>query len=54
MDGIRGKISDTFTSLDKKYYGTDFHMPENNGTTNTVVTDSVGNTVVCTSTLNTL
>ncbi|XP_060862732.1 glutathione hydrolase 1 proenzyme-like isoform X3 [Metopolophium dirhodum] len=53
MDSIRGKISDTFTSSDPKYYGADFHMPENHGTANIVVTDSAGNTVVCTSTLNT-
>jgi len=38
--------------LDPKYYGADFDMPENHGTANIVVTDSLGNTVVGTSTLN--
>jgi len=49
---IQNKISDKFTSLDPKYYGADFDMPENHGTANIVVTDSLGNTVVGTSTLN--
>ncbi|CAI6348282.1 unnamed protein product [Macrosiphum euphorbiae] len=52
IDSIRNKISDNFTSLDPKYYGADFDMPENHGTANSVVTDSWGNTVVGTSTLN--
>ncbi|XP_022182527.1 gamma-glutamyltranspeptidase 1-like isoform X2 [Myzus persicae] len=52
IESIRNKISDNFTSLDPKYYGADFDMPENHGTANIVVTDSLGNTVVGTSTLN--
>ncbi|KAL4132607.1 hypothetical protein QTP88_009731 [Uroleucon formosanum] len=52
IDSIRNKISDKFTSLDPKYYGADYDMPENHGTANSVVTDSEGNTVVGTSTLN--
>ncbi|XP_025200825.1 glutathione hydrolase 1 proenzyme-like isoform X1 [Melanaphis sacchari] len=52
IDSIRNKINDTFTSLDPKQYGADFDMPENHGTANIVVTDSLGNTVVGTSTLN--
>ncbi|KAE9545004.1 hypothetical protein AGLY_000547 [Aphis glycines] len=52
IDSIRNKISDTFTSLDPKYYGADFDSSENHGTANIVVTDSNGNTVVGTSTLN--
>jgi len=53
MDEVRSKISDTFTSSDPKYYGANFDIPENHGTANIVVTDSMGNTVVGTSTLNT-
>ncbi|KAE9539702.1 hypothetical protein AGLY_004954 [Aphis glycines] len=53
IDSIRNKIFDTFTSMDSKYYGADFDMSENHGTANIVVTDSLGNTVVGTSTLNT-
>ncbi|XP_027844957.2 scoloptoxin SSD14-like isoform X2 [Aphis gossypii] len=52
IDSIRNKISDTFTSLDPKYYGADYDSSENHGTANIVVTDSNGNTVVGTSTLN--
>ncbi|XP_060862119.1 scoloptoxin SSD14-like isoform X2 [Metopolophium dirhodum] len=52
IDSIQKRISDNFTSLDPKYYGADFDMPENHGTANSVVTDSWGNTVVGTSTLN--
>ncbi|CAH1711156.1 unnamed protein product [Aphis gossypii] len=54
INDIRSKILDTyFTSSDPKYYGADYHMSENHGTANIIVTDSMGNTVVCTSTLNT-
>jgi len=53
MDKIRSKISDNFTSSDPKYYGADFDMPENHGTANMVVIDSMGNAVISTSTINT-
>lgn len=53
IDKIRGKIFDNFTSLDPKYYGADFYMPENHGTANMVVIDSSGNAVISTSTINT-
>jgi len=50
---IRSRISDGFTSSDPKHYGADFDLPEDHGTANMVVTDSAGNTVVTTSTINT-
>ncbi|KAL4132604.1 hypothetical protein QTP88_009728 [Uroleucon formosanum] len=53
IESIRNKILDNFTSLDPRYYGADFYTPEDHGTANIVVTDSMGNTVVCTSTVNT-
>ena len=53
INSVRSKILDNFTSSDPKYYGADYDMPENHGTANIVVTDSVGNAVVATSTLNT-
>jgi len=53
IESIRNKILDDFTSLDPRYYGGDFYTPEDHGTANIVVTDSMGNTVVCTSTINT-
>ncbi|XP_022163029.1 gamma-glutamyltranspeptidase 1-like [Myzus persicae] len=53
IESIRNKILDNFTSLDPRYYGGDFYTPEDHGTANIVVTDSMGNTVVCTSTVNT-
>ncbi|CAI6343242.1 unnamed protein product [Macrosiphum euphorbiae] len=53
FNNIRNNISDSFTSSDPRYYGADYDMPENHGTANIVVTDSEGNTVVATSTLNT-
>ncbi|XP_026813149.1 glutathione hydrolase 1 proenzyme-like isoform X1 [Rhopalosiphum maidis] len=53
INSVRSKILDNFTSPDPRYYGADYDMPENHGTANIVVTDSVGNVVVATSTLNT-
>jgi len=53
MDMVRSKISDNFTSLDPKHYGADFYMPEDDGTANIALTDSTGNVVVVTSTINT-
>lgn len=53
MDSVRCKISDDFTSSDPKFYGADFDSPNNHGTANVVVTDSLGNTVVATSSINT-
>lgn len=53
MDSIRSKISDEFTSSSPNYYGATFDTSQNHGTANIVVTDSMGNTVVATSTLNT-
>ncbi|XP_027844972.1 scoloptoxin SSD14-like isoform X3 [Aphis gossypii] len=53
IKSIQSKIFDNFTSSDPRYYGADYDMPENHGTANMVVTDSAGNTVVATSTLNT-
>lgn len=50
---MQSKISDNFTSTDPKYYGADYYMPVDHGTANMVVTDSMGNTVVATSTINT-
>jgi gamma-glutamyltranspeptidase / glutathione hydrolase / leukotriene-C4 hydrolase len=46
-------MSDNFTSGDPKYYGADFYMPNNHGTANLAVIDSMGNVVVCTNTINT-
>ncbi|XP_022163024.1 gamma-glutamyltranspeptidase 1-like [Myzus persicae] len=54
INKIRSQIFDNFTSLDPKYYGGDFDMPENHGTANMVVIDSTGNAVISTSTINTL
>ncbi|XP_025415855.1 glutathione hydrolase 1 proenzyme-like isoform X2 [Sipha flava] len=53
IESIQAKISDNFTSLNPKFYGADFDMPDNHGTANMVVIDSAGNAVVGTSTLNT-
>lgn len=54
ISSIQNKISDRFTSLDPKHYGADFYLPsQDHGTANVVVTDSKGNTVVATSTINT-
>jgi len=53
INSIRNNISDSFTSSNPRYYGADYDMPENHGTANIVVTDSAGNTVVATSTINT-
>ncbi|XP_025200750.1 glutathione hydrolase 1 proenzyme-like isoform X3 [Melanaphis sacchari] len=53
INSIRSKILDNFTSSDPRHYGADYDMPENHGTANIVVTDSLGNAVVATSTLNT-
>ncbi|XP_025200868.1 glutathione hydrolase 1 proenzyme-like [Melanaphis sacchari] len=53
IKSIRNKILDDFTSSDPRYYGGDFYTPEDHGTANIVVTDSMGNVVVCTSTINT-
>ncbi|XP_060862916.1 scoloptoxin SSD14-like [Metopolophium dirhodum] len=53
IDKIRSRIFDNFTSSDPKYYGGDFDMPENHGTANMVVIDSMGNVVISTSTINT-
>lgn len=50
---LQKKISDNFTSENPKYYGADFDMPVDQGTANMVVVDSMGNTVVGTSTINT-
>lgn len=50
---IRSRISDNFTSLDPKHYGADFDLLEDHGTANMVATDSAGNAVVSTSTINT-
>uniref|UniRef100_A0A2H8TUN5 Gamma-glutamyltranspeptidase 1 n=2 Tax=Melanaphis sacchari TaxID=742174 RepID=A0A2H8TUN5_9HEMI len=50
---IQNKIFDNFTSLDPKYYGADYDMPDNHGTANLGVIDSMGNVVVCTNTINT-
>lgn len=50
---VKSKISDNFTSLDPRYYGADFYVPEDDGTANIVLIDSMGNTVVVTSTINT-
>lgn len=50
---VQRKISDNFTSTDPKYYGADFDMPVDYGTANMVVTDTMGNAVVATSTINT-
>lgn len=50
---IQSKISDNFTSFDPTYYGADFYTPDDHGTANMAVTDSMGNVVVCTSTINT-
>ncbi|XP_026810361.1 glutathione hydrolase 1 proenzyme-like isoform X2 [Rhopalosiphum maidis] len=47
------QMSDNFTSGDPKYYGADFYMPNNHGTANLAVIDSMGNVVVCTNTINT-
>lgn len=54
MDSIRSKISDNFTSLNPKYYGADFDMPEAHGTANIITADKQGNVVVGTNTINTL
>lgn len=53
INGVRSKIFDYFTSSDPKYYGAEFDMPENHGTANMVVIDSMGNVVISTSTINT-
>jgi len=53
INQIKSKISDNFTSSDPKYYGAQFYVPEDHGTANMAITDSMGNTVVCTSTINT-
>lgn len=50
---VQNKITDNFTSENPKYYGADFDMPVDHGTANMVVVDSMGNTVVGTSTINT-
>lgn len=50
MDSISGKISDIFFIRSKVLcvYVTDLNMPKNHGTADVIVTDSAGNTVVCT------
>lgn len=53
INTIRSKISDNFTSLDPKYYGADFYAPDDDGTANIALTDSMGNVVLVTSTINT-
>ncbi|KAE9545643.1 hypothetical protein AGLY_001186 [Aphis glycines] len=53
MDKIRSQILDNFTSEDPKYYGANFSIPENHGTGNLAVIDSMGNVVISTCTINT-
>lgn len=53
IKSIQSKMSDNFTSPDPKYYGADFDMPDDHGTANLAVIDSMGNVVVCTNTINT-
>jgi len=53
MDKIRSQILDNFTSADPKYYGANFSIPENHGTANMAVIDSMGNVVISTCTINT-
>lgn len=54
INSIQSKIVDNFTSSNPKFYGADYDISENHGTANMAVTDAKGNTVVGTSTINTL
>lgn len=54
IKSIQNKIFDNFTSSDPKFYGADYDITQNHGTANMAVSDAEGNTVVGTSTLNTL
>ncbi|XP_025416058.1 glutathione hydrolase 1 proenzyme-like isoform X2 [Sipha flava] len=53
INSIRSKISDNYTSSNPNDYGADFYMPNNHGTANMAVIDSIGNAVVSTNTINT-
>lgn len=54
MNNMQEKLSDKYTSLDPKFYGADFNLPEDHGTENIAVMDVNGNAVAVTSTINTL
>lgn len=52
MNTMQQKLFEHHTSLDPKFYGAHFSLPEDHGTENIAVIDENGNAVAVTSTIN--